>query len=102
MVFEKLAMGFEELADSGQLTAIGHTKVTAVCLRTYYKLTKERLELFTFRRDAARQNILAVWKVSLKRGESCGVRECAVTWLTIVRLAKVTSVGCTKIQYTYA
>ena len=47
-------MGFEERADSDQLIADCHAKVTAVRLRTYIKLTGERLELFTFRRDAAR------------------------------------------------
>ena len=41
VVFEELAMGSEELTDSGQLhvTAAQHAKVTAVHLRIYYKLT---------------------------------------------------------------
>ena len=38
MVFGELDMGFEERADSGYLTSI--------CLRTYYKLTGGRLELY--------------------------------------------------------
>ena len=54
MAFGELVMGFEERADSGYPTAVRHTKVAVVRLRTYYKLTAGRLELFTFRRDAAR------------------------------------------------
>ena len=46
MAFGELAMSFEEWADRGKLTAIH--------LRTYFKLTRGRLELFTFRRDTAR------------------------------------------------
>ena len=60
----------------GYLTAIGHAKVTAVRLRTYYQLTRGRLKLFTFSRDAARKkNVLGAWEASLKPGRSCGVRE---------------------------
>ena len=39
MAFGELAMSFEERADDGKLTAVHHAKVTAVFLKTYFKLT---------------------------------------------------------------
>ena len=59
----------------GELTAISHTKVTAVHLRTYYKLTRARLKLFSYSRDAARKNILGTWEALLKRGRSHRIRK---------------------------
>ena len=57
VAFGEVSTGFEERAEGGYLTAVRHTKVTAVRLVTYtcnYKLTGENLELFIFRRDAAK------------------------------------------------
>ena len=71
--------------------------------QTYYKLTEERLELFTFRRNSTRlTNDSAVWKASLKWGGRCGIRERAMTQLIVVRLAKVTFVRQAKVTHTYA
>ena len=64
------------------MTTVCLTKVTAAHLRTYYKLTGGRSELFTFSRDAAmKKNILAEWEASLKRGGSCDICEQAVASL---------------------
>ena len=71
MAFGKCAVGFGERA-----VASCHAKVTAVCLKTYYKLTGGRSKPFTFSRGAARKkNVLAAWEASLKRGRSCGIPE---------------------------
>ena len=82
----ELAMSSWECADSGLLhvTVVRHTKVTAVLLRTYYKLAGGRLELFTFMKDAGRytNDLIGCVERFANWGGIWGVRERSVTQLT--------------------
>ena len=66
--------GFRERAVASSSPSASQ-KVTAVTLRTYYKLTGRWLEFVTFSRDAARKmTALATREASLKVSGTCSMR----------------------------
>ena len=59
-----------------QLTAIGHAKVTAVCLMMYYKLTWGKLKLFHLQQGQSKEEgCLGCMRSFAKAGRSYGIRE---------------------------